>query len=112
MSRSSALLCLLMSCVFASLPTHPAFAATRLVGDLPRVGNRPLESLPGLDTEYAELQTSDGARLRTITTKPQGSTGRLPAVLFVQWLSCDSIELAATAADGWSVMLRRLISES
>jgi glyoxylase-like metal-dependent hydrolase (beta-lactamase superfamily II)/dienelactone hydrolase len=36
----------------------------------------------------------------------------LPAVLFVQWLSCDSIELAPDAKDGWSVMLRRLITES
>lgn len=70
------------------------------------------ESHPGLDTEYGELLPGDGARLRTIVTKPQHATGRLPAVLFVQWLSCDSIELRPNAQDGWSVMLRRLISES
>ena len=70
------------------------------------------ESHPGLDTEYGELLPGDGARLRTIVTKPQGATGRLPAVLFVQWLSCDTIELRPNAQDGWSVMLRRLISES
>jgi len=70
------------------------------------------ESHPGLDTQYGELLPGDGARLRTIVTKPQGATGRLPAVLFVQWLSCDSIELRPNAQDGWSVMLRRLISES
>ncbi len=87
-------------------------AATRVVGNLPRAENRPLEDLPGLDTEYGELLPGDGARLRTIVTRPQQSSGRLPAVLFVQWLSCDTIELRPNAPDGWSVMLRRLISES
>ena len=70
------------------------------------------ESHPGLDTEYGELLPGDGARLRTIVTRRRRATGRLPAVLFVQWLSCDSIELRPNAQDGWSVMLRRLISES
>jgi len=70
------------------------------------------ETHPGLDTEYGELLPGDGARLRTIVTRPKNSTGRLPAVLFIQWLSCDSIELAPNAKDGWSVMIRRLITES
>jgi dienelactone hydrolase/glyoxylase-like metal-dependent hydrolase (beta-lactamase superfamily II) len=70
------------------------------------------ETHPGLDTEYGELLPGDGARLRTIVTRPKNSTERLPAVLFVQWLSCDTIELASDAKDGWSVMLRRLITES
>jgi dienelactone hydrolase/glyoxylase-like metal-dependent hydrolase (beta-lactamase superfamily II) len=70
------------------------------------------ESHPGLKTEYGELLPGDGARLRTIVTKPERATGRLPAVLFVQWLSCDSIELRPNAQDGWSVLIRRLISES
>lgn len=89
-----------------------AWGAARLVGDLPRAGNAPLEALPGLDTEYGELRTSDGARLRTLVTRPQGSSGRLPAVQFVQWLSCDSIEIAPNAKDGWATMLRRLLIES
>src|SRR5262249_33999050 len=87
-------------------------AATRLVGNLPHQGGQPLEALPGVDTEYGELRTPDGARLRTLVTRPQGDTGRLPAVLFAQWLSCDSIELRPNAKDGWAVMLRRLITES
>jgi dienelactone hydrolase len=75
-------------------------------------GPHAAESHPGLKTEYGELLPGDGARLRTIVTKPERATGRLPAVLFVQWLSCDSIELRPNAQDGWSVMIRRLISES
>jgi glyoxylase-like metal-dependent hydrolase (beta-lactamase superfamily II)/dienelactone hydrolase len=70
------------------------------------------EALPGLHTEHGELLPGDGARLHTIVTRPEKVTGRLPAVLFVQWLSCDSIELRPDAKDGWSVMLRRLITES
>src|SRR4029453_5827414 len=84
-------------------------AALVAVADLPL---HAAETHPGLDTEYGELLPGDGARLRTIVTRPKNSTGRLPAVLFVQWLSCDSIELAPNAKDGWSVMLRRLITES
>lgn len=100
--------------LFSSLSFAAPLASgdTQLVGDLPRLNDKPLESLPGIDTEYGELRPGDGARLRTIVTRPGGHRGRLPAVLFVQWLSCDTIELAPNAADGWSVMLRRLITES
>jgi dienelactone hydrolase len=94
------------------LTTAPDVSAARLVGDLPRLKAAPLESLPGVDTEYGELRTSDGARLRTIVTRPTGRSGRLPAVQFVQWLSCETIEIAPDAKDGWSTMLRRLITES
>ena len=89
-----------------------AQSASHLTGELPRTANRPLESLPGIDTEYGDLRAADGALLRTLVTRPQGRSGRLPAVLFIQWLSCDSIELDPNAGDGWSVMLRRLITES
>jgi dienelactone hydrolase len=92
--------------------THVAQGASRLVGELPRAANRPLESLSGLDTEYGDLRAADGALLRTLVTRPQGKSGRLPAVLYIQWLSCDSIELEPGARDGWSVMLHRLITES
>src|SRR5262245_43189329 len=100
-------------CVGAMSLANPfAHAATRILGDLPLAKDRPLESWPGLDTEYGELRSGDGARLRTIITRPHSASGRLPAVLFVQWLSCDTIELGPNATDGWSVMLKRLIVES
>lgn len=89
-----------------------ANAAPRMVGDLPRANNAPLETLAGVDTEYGELRTPDGARLRTVVTKPAGRTGRLPAIQFVQWLSCDTIEIPPEGGDGWNRMLRRIITES
>jgi dienelactone hydrolase/glyoxylase-like metal-dependent hydrolase (beta-lactamase superfamily II) len=89
--------------------THVCFVALLALACPPA---QAAETHPGLDTEYGELLPGDGAWLRTIVTRPKNSTGRLPAVLFVQWLSCDTIELAPNAKDGWSVMLRRLITES
>lgn len=89
-----------------------AFAASTIDGDLPRRENRAREEIAGLDSHYGVLRTKDGARLRTILTRPSGTTVRLPAILFVQWLSCDTIELPASQQDGWSRMLRRLAQDS
>lgn len=102
------ILCLLMALSQPAL----AVAASTLEGGLPRRDGRPLEEIEGVDSRYGVLTLPDGSRLRTILTRPTGSTGPLPAILFVQWLSCDSIELHARQQDGWSRMLRRLAQES
>ena len=52
----------------------------------------PMEKVEGLTISYDTLTTSKGYRLRTIITKPAGKTGKLPAILLVQWLSCSSVE--------------------
>ena len=70
-------------------------AEARLVGDLPRKANRALVDLPGLHTEYGMVRTSEGTRLRTILTRPAGTTGRLPAIMLAQWVSCGSLDFAA-----------------
>lgn len=72
----------------------------------------PLENIPGVTSFYDVLETRDGSKLRTIVTRPQNAKGRLPALLFVQWLSCDSIELPHNVDDGWQRMLRMLASRS
>ncbi len=89
-----------------------AIGESSLSGELPRRNNLPLEQIPGLDSHYGVLETRDGTRLRTILTLPKGATNRIPAMLFVQWLSCDSIELPASQTDGWGQMLRRLARDS
>lgn len=57
----------------------------------------PLESLEGVDSVYGVLDMPDGSRLRTIitrpVTRPTDSIGILPAVFFVQWVSCNSVEI-------------------
>ncbi len=100
---------LTLTCLLCSLA---ATAESTLSGDLPRRDDRPLETIGGLDSHYGVLDTHDGARLRTILTRPRDATGRLPAILFVQWLSCGSIELPESQTDGWSRMQRRLAQES
>src|SRR5262245_40457436 len=105
----------LLACALAStflLAAPSTHAATSMIGDLPRAGDHPIEALPGVDTEFGVLRVSEDTRLRTIVTRPSGARGRLPAVQFVQWLSCDSIELRPDAKDGWSTMLRQLITRS
>ncbi len=67
-------------------------ARVRMTGDLPRRDGRPLEDLAGLETEYGAVRTSDGTRLRTILTRPEGASGRLPVIFIAQWVSCGSIE--------------------
>lgn len=90
----------------------PAQAESSISGDLPRKGDRPLENLPGVDSRYGLLETKDGLRLRTITTRPEGANGRLPGLYFVQWLSCDGVEQNPNATDGWSRMLQGVITGS
>lgn len=94
------------------LAAVPAAAATRIEGDLPRKVQHAPDEFPGIDTLYADMDVGAGVRLRTILTRPAGQTGRLPAILFVQWLSCSTIELPPAAQDGWSQMLRTVIAES
>lgn len=77
-------------------------------GGLPRKNAVPLEAIAGVETTYGSLAMPEGYRVRTIITKPQGATGRLPAILYVQWLSCDTVETVAANADGWTQVLRGL----
>lgn len=84
--------CLSALLLFAAAAA-PAQTA-RLVGDLPRKDNKALTSLPGLETEYGAVRTTEGVRLRTILTRPAGTRSRLPAILLAQWVSCGSLDFA------------------
>ena len=72
--------------IAASLFLLPAAAeaSARLVGDLPRKEGKALVDLPGLETEYGQVRTSEGTRLRTILTRPVEATGRLAAIMSSQ----------------------------
>jgi pimeloyl-ACP methyl ester carboxylesterase len=72
-----------------------AGASARLVGDLPRKDGKALVDLPGIETEYGQVRMSEGVRLRTILTRPVGATGKLPAIMLAQWVSCGSLDFGA-----------------
>lgn len=69
------------------------------------------EALAQVETRFGELATPGNYRLRTIVTRPEGTRRRLPAIYFVQWLSCDTVEIGRDN-DGWTQVLRALVSES
>jgi pimeloyl-ACP methyl ester carboxylesterase len=112
MNKRTGLAVMIGLALLSGAASRCAVAATRLTGDLPHQGSMPLLDLPGIDTEYGVAPGPAGARLRVIVTKPAGRSGRLPAVLFLPWLSCDTVDFSASSSDGWSLMLRQLITQS
>lgn len=68
---------------------------------------RRLEEDPGLDIQYGVLRTRDGARLRTIVSRPKGATGPLPALFFTQWVSCGTVETVVPGREQLAALMRR-----
>lgn len=71
----------------------------------------PFESYASLDLAAVELTNSSGDALRGFITKPKGAKGKLPAILFVSWLSCSSVE-TPDRDDSWTKMLRAVAEKS
>jgi dienelactone hydrolase len=59
-----------------------------------RVAARPAEHIEGHSVRYEHVLAADGARLRTIVTRPV-SGGPHPAVLFLQGIGRDSLDFGA-----------------
>lgn len=77
------------------LSAQPLSAApARITGDLARKSTAPPEDTPGLETEYGVVRAANGTRLRTILTRPEGARGRLPALFYVQAVSCETVEFS------------------
>lgn len=70
------------------------------------------ERIPGVEVVYTQVTNPRGPRQRAILTRPGRATGRLPAVLFVPWLSCDSIESPGGASPGIDALLHRVAAEA
>jgi dienelactone hydrolase len=84
-----------------------ASAEVRLTGDLPRKASKALVDLPGLQTEYGSVRTSEGTRLRTIITRPAGTSAKLPAIMLTQWVSCGSLDFGADRRNELRLMAER-----
>jgi pimeloyl-ACP methyl ester carboxylesterase len=62
-------------------------------------------------TEWTEVVSASGLRLRTIVTVPHGGA-QLPAIFIAGWLSCDSIEVPPARHEATDQLLRDLIEKS
>ena len=73
----------------------------------------PREQLKGVETVYDAALVDRGFRVRTIITRPQNASGRLPTVFLVGWLSCDSVEYPfGPGDDGFGQLLHDLATQS
>jgi pimeloyl-ACP methyl ester carboxylesterase len=74
----------------------------------------PAESYDGVTVAYGAAASSRGYHVRTITTRPEHAPGRLPVLVFIPWLSCSPVELPLPSqpADGWSLMMRDVVTRS
>jgi pimeloyl-ACP methyl ester carboxylesterase len=63
--------------------------------------------------QYDWVTNGRSEKLRTFVTRPNNVSGKVPAIFFVGWLSCDTMESPNPAPDdGFGILLRRLIDES
>ena len=70
------------------------------------------ERFRNADVIYGWAEDSAGHKLRTFVTRPKGGSGKLPAIFFVGWLSCDSVEYPKGETDGFGAIFWRLIEQS
>jgi pimeloyl-ACP methyl ester carboxylesterase len=82
--------------------------------DAARAQDAPCEaSLAGVTTTCASVNVEGRYRVRSIVTRPASPPRQqLPALLFVQWLSCDPVTITPGVSDGWQDVLRALVQRS
>jgi len=98
---------------------HRAFAAL-LISALPiqaysqtsSASAPPREQFKNAVAQYDWVTNPKGQRIRTIVTRPKTATGKVPAIFFVGWLSCDSIEYVNGETDAFGAIFWRLIETS
>ncbi len=89
------------------------FACILLLGLQAFAQSAAREHFANAEVLYDWVTNNSGQKLRTFVTRPKAATGRVPVILFVGWLSCDSMEYPdANTRDGFGIFLRRLIDES
>jgi pimeloyl-ACP methyl ester carboxylesterase len=89
------------------------FAAALLFLSTLAPADRARETFDHATVTYDWVTNQRGEKLRTFVTRPNNAAGKVPAIFFVGWLSCDSMEYPdANTRDGFGIFLRRLIDQS
>ena len=91
-----------------------AIIALASASDAAEAQDPPCEApLPGVTTTCTWVTVEGRYRVRSIVARPAGSPRQqLPALLFVQWLSCDPVTVTPDVSDGWQDVLRALVQRS
>ena len=97
--------CALASLLVCALPIQ-ASAQTSGTARPPR------EQFQNAVAQYDWVKNPQGQRIRTIVTRPKATTGKVPAIFFVGWLSCDTVEYANGETDAFGAIFWRLIETS
>jgi pimeloyl-ACP methyl ester carboxylesterase len=102
---------LLLIFILVAIPIRPLLLGQSAPAEPKR------EHFQNAEVLYGWAQDDHGNRLRTFITRPNAranhATGKVPAIFFVGWLSCDSMEYPdADTKDGFGILLRRLIEQS
>ncbi|HEX4538512.1 MAG TPA: alpha/beta hydrolase [Candidatus Acidoferrum sp.] len=70
------------------------------------------ERFRNAEITYDWVTNSQGQKIHTFVTKPKSVSGKVPAIFFVGWLSCDSVEYPDGETDGFGAIFWRLIEQS
>jgi dienelactone hydrolase len=70
------------------------------------------EQFPATEVVYTQIANPRGLQQRAILTRPAGVSARRPAILFVPWLSCDSVEAPHGASPGIEELLSTMAAGS
>jgi pimeloyl-ACP methyl ester carboxylesterase len=70
------------------------------------------EQFRNAEITYDWVTNSQGQKIRTFVTRPKSASGKVPAIFFVGWLSCDSVEYPDGETDGFGAIFWRLIEQS
>jgi uncharacterized protein len=70
------------------------------------------EHFQSSDVIYGWATDAAGHKLRTFVTRPKNAAAKVPAIFFVGWLSCDSVEYPDGETDGFGAIFHRLIEQS
>lgn len=73
---------------------------------------RPREHFQKAEVIYDWVRDAQENQLRTFVTRPKVASSKVPAIFFVGWLSCDSVEYASGETDGFGAAFWRVIETS
>jgi pimeloyl-ACP methyl ester carboxylesterase len=98
--------------LFALIVIYIACSATMWCQAPPANSSHKREQFRNADITYDWVTNSQGQKIRTFVTKPKSASGKVPAIFFVGWLSCDSVEYPDGETDGFGTIFWRLIEQS